>query len=82
MEGTMHVRFIGSGKVATALATAVAGSGHEVSFAVRDTEGPSATGALAAVPDAHVVPIVGCAQGAEVLVLATPAYVASDVLAT
>lgn len=77
----MHVRFIGSGNVATALAQAAAGSGHTVDFAVRDTSGESVLAALAAVPGAAAVPLAGCAQGADVVVLATPAYVAGEVLA-
>lgn len=80
----MRVVFIGAGNVARALAQASVRAGHQVTFAVRDLDSDSTKAAKAAVPQAAFDPVGAIALQAEadVVVLATPAYVAAEVLSS
>lgn len=76
----MHIVFIGAGNVARALAENAQTAGHTVAFAVQDAESASARAAAAAAPNAPLLPIPGCAAGADVVVLAVPNGAAAEVL--
>ena len=80
----MRVVFIGAGNVASARAGIGPMLGHQVTFAVRDLDLTSTKAAKAAVPQAAFDPVGAIALQAEadVVVLATPAYVAAEVLSS
>ncbi len=69
----MRLAIIGSGNVGGALGRLWAGNGHEVTFGSRDPSGEGVQAAVSAAGSrARAATVAEAAQGAEVVVLATP----------
>jgi predicted dinucleotide-binding enzyme len=66
----MRIAIIGAGNVGGGLGAALATAGHEVVFGVRDPDGDTARGAVAAAPGARATSPAGAIGGAEVIVVA------------
>jgi 8-hydroxy-5-deazaflavin:NADPH oxidoreductase len=76
----MRVAVLGTGNIGTALAAGWAGAGHEIVFGTRDPDGPRAQAAMAKVPGATAQRHHDAVAGADVVVVATPADAAVEVI--
>lgn len=73
----LPVAILGTGRVGSNLALAVARTGRPVVLGARDTASPSALAARQTVPEARITSFADAAAGADLVVLAVP-YAAVD----